>query len=163
MIGNINRRGFLGTAVAGVGAVAIGMGGTANAIGGDEPWDKKVYPSRDPAQNYANIVAALTNPRNKAITLMSTTAPGPNSMRMAFNMTGQPTIEITRDVTIIGRDAKIICGQNPVFSCSRSIHLTIRNIYFKNTFNIPIQVSDANGLPGINVDQIAIGGDEPWD
>ncbi len=163
MIGNINRRGFLGTAVAGVGAAAIGMAGTARAIGGDEPWDKKVYPTGDSRLDRASIVAALSNPRNKSITLMSTTAPGPNSMRMAFNLTGQPTIEIIRDVTIIGRAAKIICGQNPVFSCSRSIHLTIRNVYFKNTFNIPIQVSDANGLPGVNVDQVAIGGDEPWD
>lgn len=159
MRGNIGRRGFLGTAAAGVGAAAMGMAGMSRAVGGDEPWEHKVYPTGNAELDVPAVRNAINNSRT--VILMSTEySEQGRGQRKAFDF-GQHTIEIRRDVSIIGQDA-MIYSDGTAFSLSGNARLTMRGVSFDNpTGNIPITIS--TGSPVISVAQLAIGGDEPWE
>lgn len=161
MRGNIGRRRFLGAAAAGVGAAAMGMAGVARGIGGDEPWENRpnvVWPQGNDFDR-DNIDAAIQK-YNVVILLPSS---GPRQSGRAFNLTNKDPIEIRHDVTIIGKDARII-SDDIAFSCSGGAKLSISGVYFQNKAGIiPIENQDLNGESCVNVTQLAIGGDEPWE
>lgn len=164
---NMPRRRFLGTAAAGVGAAAMGMAGTARAVGGDEPWDNKVYPEISAINNYKNIQNAVN--RGGVVRLMATDR---TRQVTGFDLTGlvRPNnlpIFITRDVTIIGQNTKIR-ADSAVFSCNEDVKLSIRNIRFFTPIDVvPVSplnlVQPVSGSVQLDISNVAVGGDEPWD
>jgi len=163
---NMGRRRFLGSAAAGVGAAAVGLAGRANAIGGDEPWDNRpniVYPVESPRLNWDNIKKAIDSYR--IVRLM----PHDRSGRIKFfNLVGMGPIEVEKDVTITGANT-IIGSDNTVFLCQSKVSLTIRNIHFsmkdRETTPTPIRIIKPENRASVtlNLVNVAIGNDDPWD
>lgn len=141
-----------------VGAAALGMSGTTKAIGGDEPWDNKIYPTGVAAQDFKALQDAVN--RGGTVRLMS--------LRGQFFNLQNCTVSISRSVSIIGQGTRIKFGNVPAFSCGRvGLKLSIRNINFMDlgrTAANPLEISKpAQGRMLLDLSSIAIGGDEPWD
>jgi hypothetical protein len=162
---NIGRRRFIGSVSAGVGAAAVGLAGRSHAIGGDEPWENRpnlVWPSANVRENRENIQKAVDTYRT--VRLM----PHDRSGRINFfNLLDQRPIEITRDVTIVGANT-IIGSNNSVFHCNSKVRLTIKNIHFsmkdENTPNpIDIEKPANHASVTLNLINVALGNDDPWD
>jgi hypothetical protein len=162
----IGRRGFIGGAAAGVGAAAVGMAGRARAIGGDEPWENRLIPTGIARLDYENLKNAIA--RGGTIRMMRSDR---KSGATFFNLVNReqplPPIEITRDVSIVGQGT-LIAHNNFVFTCKSKVKITIRNIHFsmfdKNTPNpIDIEKPANHASVTLNLINVALGNDDPWD
>jgi hypothetical protein len=158
----MSRRAFIGTAA--VGAAAAGMGGVASAVGGDEPWENKIYPTADPATNRQNIVDVLSNPRHRVIVLMSRQHRSEGGMPMSFDLQRQDPIEVPRDVRIIGQGTKIV-ATGTVFYSNGPYRISMSNLHFFTPVGVsPFNfMNPAQGTVMLDLSSVAIGGDEPWE
>ena len=148
----------MGVGAAAIGGAALGMSGTARAIGGDEPWDNKIYPTGNAELDYSALQDAVN--RGGVVRLMSVRG-------QHFNLQNY-TVIISRSVSIIGQGTKIKFGNVPAFSCVRvGLKLSIRNINFMDLGRAavnPLEITKpAQGIIQLDLSSIAIGGDEPWD
>ena len=158
------RRRFVGTA-AGVGAAAMGMSGTASAVGGDEPWENKLYPTGVAQTDYNNLKNAIA--RGGVIRLMNYNR---RTGAKYFNLVNReipfPAIVITRDVSIVGQNTKIVCNSE-VFHCESSVRMSMKNLHFSMLdANTPSPFSFAKPKDGQDINvaiQVSLGNDDPWD
>ena len=158
----MSRRAFIGSAAAG--AAAAGLGGAASAVGGDEPWENKIYPTMDPAVNWQNIVDVLANPRHRVIVLMARMHRSEGGRPMFFDLRGQPPIDITRDVRIRGQNTEV-GASGTIFRSSGPHRISLSNLHLYTPRGVsPFNFSDpVDGTMMLDISSVAIGGDEPWE
>ncbi len=129
----ITRGRFLRTAgitAAGLGAAAAGLGGVAHATGGSTT----VIGTGNSPNDAELIQAAVSNQMYDTVYLQG-----------SFNFGQNDSVEITRDIEIIGQGATIIGGDSPIL-CDTPSFLKVRNLRIEGATFAGIYVTKSSGL-----------------